>query len=76
METPSPAMRRALRQAQIYGYLIARGDGLYHPGGSDPVCSAHTAQDMVRSGWLIVREGRYEITSEGRKATEPDELGD
>jgi hypothetical protein len=41
-------MLRALRQAQLYGSLIARDDGLFHPGGNRPVCSLHDAQE--RSG--------------------------
>jgi hypothetical protein len=61
-------MRGALRQAQLYGYLFARTDRLYHPGGSDPVCSLQMAQEMVRAGWLIFKDGRYEITAAGRAA--------
>lgn len=71
MDKPSHAMRSALRIVQLYGYLIARTDRLYHPGGNDAVCSLFTAQEMVRSGWLIVRNGRYEITPEGRRFGEP-----
>lgn len=67
-------MLRALRQAQLYGHLVARSDRLYHPGGNHPICGLPTAQEMVRSGWLIVRDGRYEITPEGMTAAaaEPD----
>jgi len=68
MEKQSPAMHRALRQAQLYKYLVVRNDRLYHPGASHPVCSLLTALEMVRSGWLIVREGRYEITPDGLHA--------
>ena len=68
MEKPSPAMHRALRQAQLYQYLVVRNDRLYHPGGNQPVCSLQTGLEMVRSGWLIVRDGRYEITSDGLHA--------
>jgi hypothetical protein len=68
MEKPSPAMRRALRQAQLYRYLVVRNDWLYHPGGNQPVCSLQTGLEMVRSGWLIVRDGRYEITPDGLHA--------
>jgi len=70
MEKPSPVMRRALRQVQIYGYLIVRSDRLYHPGGNAPVCSVQAAEEMVRSGWLTLRDGRYEITPEGRDAAD------
>lgn len=70
MDKPSPQMLRALRQAQLYGYLLARNDRLYHPGGSHPICSMPTAQEMVRSGWLTFRDGRFEATPEGRLALE------
>ncbi len=63
-------MLRALRQAQLYGRLIARDDGLFHPGGNRPICSLHDAQEMVRLGWLTIRDGRYEITPEGQDAAE------
>jgi hypothetical protein len=56
---------RALRQAQLYGYLIDRTGRLYYPGGSHPVCTVQIAHEMVRDGWLIRRDTRYEITREG-----------
>jgi hypothetical protein len=68
MEKPSPAMHRALRQAQLYRYLVVRNDRLYYPGGNQPVCSVQTGLEMVRSGWLIVRDSRYEITLDGLHA--------
>jgi hypothetical protein len=68
MDKSSPTMLRTLRQAQLYGHLIARSDRLYHPGGNHPLCSLHTAQEMVRSGWLVLQDGRYEITTEGVRA--------
>ncbi len=70
MDAPSPHMLRALRQAQLYGHLVARNDRLYHPGGSHQLCSVQSAHEMVRSGWLILRDGRYEITPEGHQALE------
>jgi hypothetical protein len=69
-EKPSPATQRALRQVQLYGCLFARNDRLYHPGGNKPVCSLNAARDMIRSGWLIARDDRFEITPEGRLALE------
>jgi len=45
-----------------------RNDRLYHPGANQPVCSLQTGLEMVRSGWLIVRDGRYEITPDGLHA--------
>ena len=54
-----------MRQAQLYGYLVARTDRLYHPGGVRNVCGLQTAEEMVRQGWLVIRNGRYEITPEG-----------
>ena len=56
---------RALRQAQLYGYLVARTGRVYYPGGSRPVCSVQTALEMVRARWLVRRGDRYEITPEG-----------
>ena len=70
MDKPSPHMLRALRQAQLYGYLIARNDRLYHPGGSHPVCSVLTAKEMVGSGWLTLQDGRFEISPEGWRVLE------
>ena len=70
MHDPSPYLPRALRQAQLYGHLIARHDSLFHPGGNHPLCRLHHARQMVRSGWLAVRDGRYEITPEGHRLTE------
>jgi hypothetical protein len=69
METP---MIRALRQAQLYGHLVARTGRLYHPGGSRPVCSVQTGLQMARAGWLARRGDRYEITREGLRALEPE----
>jgi hypothetical protein len=61
---------KALRQAQLYGYLIDRTGRLYYPGGSHPVCSVQTAQEMVRAGWLVRRDGRYEISPAGLRVLE------
>jgi hypothetical protein len=41
--------QKALRQAQLYGYLVVRHGRLYHPGGSRQLCGVQTAKDMVRS---------------------------
>ena len=44
------------------------------PVGNQPVCSLYTAQEMIRSGWLVLREdGRYEITPDGQRAAEVSE---
>jgi hypothetical protein len=61
---------RALRQARLYGHLINRTGRLYYPGGSHPVCSVQTAHEMVRAGWLVHRDGRYEITPVGLRVLE------
>jgi len=61
---------RALRHAQLYGHLIAGDDALFHPGGNHSLCRLHHARQMVRSGWLVVRDGRYEITPDGQRALE------
>jgi hypothetical protein len=74
MHHPSRHLLRALRQAQLYGHLIARDSSLYHPGGNHSLCSLQEAQRMVRSGWLVVQNGRYEMTPEGRHVAETYEL--
>ena len=70
MDKPPRHLLRALRQCQIYGYLVPRNGGIYHPGGNHPVCNLYDAQQMVTSGWLVFRDGRYEITPEGHRAAE------
>jgi hypothetical protein len=60
--------QRALRQAQLYGYLVARHGRLHHPGGNHALCGVQTSKEIVRSGWLRLRSGRYEITPEGLRA--------
>ncbi|TYO62006.1 hypothetical protein FXV83_35125 [Bradyrhizobium hipponense] len=72
MKNPSPGMRRALRQAQLYGHLLVRNDRLYYPGGNHPICSVQVAREMVRSGWLRSQGGEYEITPEGQFAAETE----
>ncbi|MDA9421910.1 hypothetical protein [Bradyrhizobium guangdongense] len=72
MKTPSPGMRRALRQAQLYGHLLVRNDRLYYPGGSHPICSIQLAREMVRSGWMTKQDGEYEITPDGQLAAESE----
>lgn len=61
-------MQRTLRQAELYGYLVTRSDRLYHPGGNHALCNLSTGREMVRSGWLVSHDNRYEITPEGRRA--------
>lgn len=34
-----PGMIKPLRLARVYGFLVERGDGVYHPGGTQPACS-------------------------------------
>jgi hypothetical protein len=70
MDKPS-LIRNALRQAQLYGYLVARTDRLYHPGGTRPLCGLQTAHEMVRQELLVIRNGRYEITPKGLRVGEP-----
>jgi hypothetical protein len=71
MENFSLGLRRALRQAQLYGYLVARNGRLFHPGGSHPVCSLQAGRETVRSGWMRIRDGGlYEITPKGLRAVD------
>ena len=69
MDEPTPpGIRRVLRQACLYGYLMERNGSLYHPGGSHPVCSEAFGLSIVRLGWLKPNFSRYEITPEGKRA--------
>ena len=61
-------MHRALRQAQLYGYLVEREGKLFHPGGSQPVCGMQIARALAQQGWLVHRADRYEITPDGMMA--------
>ncbi|WP_247462510.1 MULTISPECIES: hypothetical protein [unclassified Bradyrhizobium] len=65
-----PGMIKPLRLARVYGYLIQRSDGLYHPGGSQPVCTMSLARKMVEGGWLEQHGQRYEPTQQGLRAAE------
>lgn len=65
MERLARAMRRALREAQLYGYLVRHASGLYHPGGSRPLCSVQMARVMVQEGWFVVQDERYVVTAVG-----------
>ena len=66
---PDRALPLTLKRA-----LIEQADRLYYLVGNQPVCSLYTAQEMIRSGWLVLREdGRYEITPDGQRAAEVSE---
>ena len=66
---PGRALPLTLKRA-----LIEQANRLYYPVGNQPVCSLYTAQEMIRSGWLVLREdGRYEITPDGQRAAEVSE---
>ena len=58
------------RTRALYGYLINRTGRLCYPGGNRPVCSVQTAEEMVRAGLLVQRDGRYEITRDGLRMLE------
>jgi len=45
--------------------LVARRGRLFHPGGDGPLCDVQTSKEIVRSGWLKYRDGKYVITPEG-----------
>ncbi|MDE5459830.1 hypothetical protein [Bradyrhizobium sp. CSS354] len=65
-----PGMIEPLRVARVYGYLIQHGDALYHPGGTQPICTMALARKMVEGGWLEQHGQRYEPTKQGLRATE------
>ncbi|MET4322566.1 hypothetical protein [Bradyrhizobium sp. RT5a] len=54
-----PGMIEPLRAARVYGYLIQYGDALYHPGGTQPICTMSLARKMVEGGWLEQHGHRY-----------------
>ncbi len=65
--------QKTLRQAQLYGYSIARHGRLYCPGGARPLCGVQLSKKIVRSGWLRFRSGKYELTPEGLRVLAADE---
>lgn len=65
-----PGMIKPLRLARVYGYLVQRSDGVYHPGGSHPACTTSLAGRMVKGGWLVKYGDRYEPTEQGLRAAE------
>jgi hypothetical protein len=69
-------VQRALRQARLYGHLVAQHERLYHPGGGEPLCGPRISKEIVRSGWLRFRRGKYLITPEGLRVVGAAEGGD
>ncbi len=65
-----PGMLKPLRLARVYGFLVERGDGLYHPGGNQPACSIELARRMVEGGWLVKQGWRYQLSELGLRAAE------
>jgi hypothetical protein len=65
-----PGMNRPLRLARVYGFLLEGRDGLYYPGGGQPVCTLALAQKMVEGGWLERHAQRYASTQQGLQAAE------
>src|SRR3954447_22213923 len=65
-----PIMKRPLRLARVYGFLLAGKDGLYYPGSGQPICTMAVARKMVEGGWLERHGERYEPTQQGLQAAE------
>lgn len=65
-----PSMLRPLRLLRVYGFMVERRDGLYHPGGNQPACSMALAGRMVQGGWLVKQGERYQLTEKGLRAAE------
>jgi hypothetical protein len=63
-------MNQPLRLARVYGFLLGGKDGLYYPGGEQPVCTLALARKMVEGGWLERHGQRYEPTQQGLQAAE------
>jgi hypothetical protein len=61
------AAQKVLREAQLYGYLVARQGMLCHPRSGDALCDSEISSQIVRSGWLKFRSGDT-ITPEGVRA--------
>jgi hypothetical protein len=61
---------RAASAARFHGFLIERGDGVYHLGGTRPACLMALARTMVEGGWLVKHGPRYEPTARGLQAVE------
>ena len=74
MTSPSivllPGMVKPLRLLRIYGFMLERRDGLYHPGGNQPACTMALARMMAEGGWLVKHGERYELTEQGLRAAE------
>jgi hypothetical protein len=68
MVKPSPAMRRVLRQAHLYGRLVTHNGKMYSPSGNRRLCREETAIAMIKAGWLRHRGEDYEVTPDGVRA--------
>ncbi|QOG20557.1 MULTISPECIES: hypothetical protein [Bradyrhizobium] len=64
----SPEVRRILRRARLYGYLIERNGQIYQLAAFHPVCTKAFALRLVEGGWLTKNGDRYELTTQGREA--------
>jgi hypothetical protein len=53
---------------------IARCGMLFYPGSSQPLCRAKLAKQMVRSGWLILRGGKYERRQKDSEPPNPNSI--
>jgi hypothetical protein len=58
-----PGMIKPLGLARVYGHLVQRSEGVYHPGGSHPACTTSLARRMVKGGWLVMCGDRRELPS-------------
>lgn len=65
METPSPAMLKALRQAHLYaGGYVERNHRLYVPGDGTAICTKAFAARIVRARLALCR--RQGLSADGR----------
>jgi hypothetical protein len=66
--TPTPAVRKAIQDAEHWGDFTEQDGRIYRPGSDKPVCSKQTVLALVECGWLKPWRSRYQITREGERA--------
>lgn len=67
MNQPTPGMVKPIRHVQLYGYLVERNRKLFHPRGTQPLCGAEMASQMIEAGWLVKTGDRYVLTPEAQR---------
>jgi hypothetical protein len=68
LSAPTPAMRKAIQDAEHWGDFTERDGNIYRPGSDEPVCRKAIVKALVERGWLKPWRSRYQITREGQRA--------